>query len=100
MGLSYKGRYEETGDVVAHKQPNRPDKRKLDNLHELYIIGLVHENPALYLQEICAKIFEATCVSITGSTVCKVLHKNGLTKKEAGQSSTSAINRVQRGVYG
>ena len=76
-------RYVDTGDVAAHKQPERPDKRKLDNLHELYIIGLTHDNPAFYLHEICAKIFEATGVSVSGSTVCKVLHtENGLTRKK------------------
>ena len=75
-------RYVDTGDVAAHKQPEHPNKRKLDNLHELYIIGLTHLNPAFYLHEICAKIFEATGVSVSGSTVCKVLHKNGLTRKK------------------
>jgi hypothetical protein len=30
----------------------------------LYIIGLTHENPAFYLHDICAKIFEATGVCI------------------------------------
>ena len=71
-------RYVNTGDVAAHTQPEHPDKRKLDNLHEFYIIGLTHENPAFYLHEICAKIFEAMGVSVSESTVCKVLHKNGL----------------------
>ena len=76
-------RYADTGDVAPHTaQPEHPDKRKLDNLHELYIIGLIHENPAFYLHETCAKIFEATGVSVSGSTVCKVLHKNGLTRKK------------------
>ena len=75
-------RYVATGDVAAHTQPERPNNRKLDNLHELYIIGLIHENSAYYLYEICAKILEATGVTVSGSTVCKVLHKNGLTRKK------------------
>ena len=44
-------RYVATGDVAAHTQPERPNSRKLDNLHELYIIGLTHENPAYYLMK-------------------------------------------------
>ena len=75
-------RYEATGDVTAHKQPARPDNRKIDDLHELFIIGLVHENPAFYLHEICANILDATGVSVSGSTVCKVLHRNGITRKK------------------
>ena len=84
-------RYVDTGDVAPKMQPARPDARKLDNLHELYIIALVHENPALYLHEICAKIVEATGITVSGSTVCKVLHRNGFTRKKLqrrGQQST------------
>ena len=54
-------RYEETGDVAPKTQH---DSRKLDNLHELYVIALIHQNPVLYLHEICAKIFEATGVTV------------------------------------
>ena len=74
-------RYVETGDVAPKTQPARPDCKKLDNLHELYVIALIHENPALYLHEICAKIFEATGVTVSGPTVCKVLHRNGFTRR-------------------
>lgn len=38
--------------------------------------------PSICAHEICAKIFEAMGVSVSGSTVCKVLHKNGLTRKK------------------
>ena len=81
-------RYVDTGDVAPKMQPARPDARKLDNLHELYIIALVHENPALYLHEICAKIVEATGITVSGSTVCKVLHRNGFTRKKLVKVAT------------
>ena len=35
-------RYVETGDVAPKTQPARPDCKKLDNLHELYVIALIH----------------------------------------------------------
>ena len=70
-----------TGDVSPSKQPSRPDCRKLDDLHELYILGILHENPSMYLREVCAQVTEVTGVSVSGSTVCKVLYKNGLTRK-------------------
>ena len=74
--------YVATGDVAPHTRPECPDSRKLDSLHELYIIGLIHENPASYLHEICSKIFEVTGVTVSGSTICKVLHKNGYSWKK------------------
>ncbi|MBA4719389.1 MAG: IS630 family transposase [Nitrosopumilus sp.] len=76
------GRYVQTGDVAPTSQPKRLDNRKVDGLHELYIIALVHENPAVYLCEICSKIKEATGVVVSGSTVCKVIHRNGFSRKK------------------
>ena len=35
---------------------SRPEGRKLDELHEFYVIGLLVENPGLYLSEMCHKI--------------------------------------------
>ena len=40
------------------------------------------ENPCLYLYEICELIEEATNLKVSGSTVCRVLHRNGLTRKK------------------
>lgn len=75
-------RYLATGSVEPRAQPLRPHCRKLDNLHELYIIGLIHENPAVYLCEICSRIKEVTGITVSGSTVCKLLHKNGFSRKK------------------
>ena len=63
-------RFRDTGNVAALKQPLREDTRKLDGHHELFILAMIHENPSLYLREICQAIFEATCVMVSGSTVC------------------------------
>ena len=41
-------RYESTGDVAPLNRAERHELRKLDNLHELFIIGLICENPAIY----------------------------------------------------
>lgn len=78
-------RFECTGDVRPLRRGVRPDKRKLDGHHELYIIALVAENPGISLHEICLKIEEATYVSVSGPTVCRVLHRNGFTRKKIVQ---------------
>ena len=75
-------KFEETGEVAPIKPGPRPDLHKLDEIHELYILGLLVENPGLYLKELCQYIYTATGTTVSGSTVCRVLQKNGLTRKK------------------
>ena len=75
-------KFEETGEVAPIKPGPRSDLHKLDDYHELYIIGLLVENPGLYLREICLNIHTATGITVSGSTVCQVLQRNGLTRKK------------------
>ena len=75
-------RYIETSKFSPRKCSRRPGVRKLVELHELYIIAILMENPGLYLTEICHKIFTATGVSVSGATVCRVLQRNGYTRKK------------------
>ncbi len=42
-------RYVETGDVSPKKASD--ERPSCDDLHELYIIGPIHMNPAIYLHE-------------------------------------------------
>ena len=78
-------RFEATGDVQPTGRSARD--RKLDHLHELHIIGLIAENPGVYLDEICRVIFEATNVSVSSSTICRVLRRNGFSRKKIVQSA-------------
>ena len=70
------------GDFKRAEHSSRRHTRKLDEFHELYIIGLLMENPGLYLDEIKLKIKEATSVTVSGSTICRVLQRNGYTRKK------------------
>ena len=80
-------RFRETGDVspTSRRAQPRLGCRKLDDLHEVYILGLVADNPGLYLSEIARSISDATNVVVDGSTVCRVLHRNGYTRKKIVQ---------------
>ena len=78
-------RFEITGEVDPKQQPSRPFNRLLDDQHELLIIGLVAENPCLYLNEVCQRIYEATRTKVSGATVCRVLKRYGFTRKKARQ---------------
>ena len=59
--------------------------RRLDDHHELLILGAVFSNPSLYLQELCELVRVATGVSVSGSTACRLLRRNGLSRKKMQQ---------------
>jgi hypothetical protein len=54
--------FETTGCVDPKVQPSREDLQKLDNCHKLYILGLIYDNPALQLNEICNKVDSSDCI--------------------------------------
>lgn len=87
-----------TGKLSPSKRTSRPEARKLDELHELYIISLLLENPGLYLDEICSKIRDSTGVTVSGSTVCRVIRRNGLTRKKITQVAKQRC-MTYRGMY-
>ena len=65
--------FEKTGNVDAKQQRKRPEKYKLDNYHQLYVISLVLENPTLDLCEICTALKDVTGTVVAPSTMCKLL---------------------------
>ena len=75
-------RFVDKGDVAPLGRAQCPDSRKLDDLHELFIISLICENATLYLGDICSRIAEVTSVTVSPSTVCRTLAKNGYTRKK------------------
>ena len=77
--------FEESGDVAPQKQPSRPHTRKVDDHHELLTTAIVIENPCMYLGEICQRIKEATGAQVSGSSVCRILQRNGYTRKKVQQ---------------
>ena len=69
-------------DVAPKKPGSRPDSRKLNKFHKTYVICLLVEHPSLYLNELCQKVYDSTGVPVSGSTVCRLLKRNGITRKE------------------
>ena len=67
--------FQETGEVSPKTPYKRYDIRKLDYYHENYIL-------CLYLSEIVMKVFG---VSVSISTVCRLLAKHGFTRKKVKQ---------------
>ena len=78
-------RFINAGDVssaaTARKGVPCRDSRMLDKYHELYILCLISETPGLYVAEICQKINDSANVSVSRSTVCRLLKHNGCSRK-------------------
>lgn len=77
--------FEITGDVEPKVSQPRWEQRKLDDQMELFVIGLILENPCLYLSEICEMVERVSSVKISGSTVCRILKRHGFTRKRVRQ---------------
>lgn len=45
-------------------------------------MGLVLENPSMYLQEICQEVHHATGKQVSPATVCRLLARHGFTRKK------------------
>ena len=101
LGSAYRlyKRFVLTGELSSEKKSkSRPNSRKLDEFHEFYILGLVIENPGLYLIEICKKIQAATGAVVSGPTVCRVLKRNGYTRKKIQQVAKQR-SEILRGFF-
>ena len=70
-----------TGDIGPSSESQCQERRHvhfLDDTHELFIIGLVLEQPTSQVKEICSKIENATFVKVSPATVCRLLHWFGM----------------------
>ena len=76
--------FERTGEVSPSKA-NREETRVLTGQQELLILGLVLDNPSLYIAEIVQKILELTGIQVSASTICRIIHRNGFTRKKIQQ---------------
>ena len=72
--------FEATGEVDHKSQPKR--ERKLDNHHELYIIGMILDCPTLQLPEIASKVEEISGTVVSTATLCRLLASYGMTRKK------------------
>lgn len=71
-----------TGDVNHKKARKKPEKCKLDHHHQLYVIGLILNNPTMYLREICSEIKQMTGTEVSPSMLCKMLRMHGFSRKK------------------
>ncbi len=91
--------FEATGEVDPQLcDKPRYDLRALDSTSELYIIGLVLENPSIYLDEVCRIIKEVFALDVSASTVCRLLRNHGITRKKIRQVASQRSDEL-RGAF-
>ena len=56
--------------------------RKLSKRKELFVIGLILNNPSMYLGEICYEINQGLDLNVCVSLVCKLLRDYGITRRK------------------
>ena len=61
--------FQRTGNVEPVCRKVRPEMRVLDSSQELLVIGVIMENPTVYLDEICKHILTVTNVHVAPSTI-------------------------------
>ena len=72
--------FERIGHVDPSKA-NRRDTRTLDEHQELHVIGLMLQEPSLYLGEVCQQIKDTFGLELSPATVCRLFKRYGMTRK-------------------
>ena len=76
--------FENTGSV-NNCTPAHKNSRSLNDEQELWIMGLLVDNPSLYLGEICQKVHHAFNIEVSASTICRLIHKHGFNRQKIQQ---------------
>ena len=70
-----------TGDVQPTKQKHGP-QLLLSDFEQTLVIQLIIDKPSVYLNEIQAKLCDATGTIVHESTICRTIHHLGFTRKK------------------
>ena len=87
-------KFASSGDVQAVQRRCRPELRALDEHSELIIIGLILESPTLYLDEVVQEVKEITSLTVSPTTICRLLKRYGFTRKRVRQIASQRWHSV------
>lgn len=89
--------FKETGSIIPSKT-DRIKTRLLSEYDELLTVSLLLENPSLYLGEACSKVNNLTGIQVSAATICRIIHRHGLTRKKIQQVALQRSS-IYRGDY-
>ena len=78
-------KFVQTGTIDPVKSTERRDLRRLDEHQELHVIGMILNEPSMYLGELCQQIQSDTGLEVSPATVCRLLKRYGMTRKKIRQ---------------
>ena len=67
----------QSGSVESKPSNSRRYLHSLSEQAEIYLIGAILENPCMYLDELCLLIENVFNISVSDSTICRIIHKYG-----------------------
>ena len=88
--------FERTGSVDS--QTSKECKRVLGPANEVYVLGIILENPSMYLYEVSEEIRESLYISISPSSIYHLLKACGITRKKIRQVALQRCDAL-RGAY-
>ena len=71
----------------------------LDEQTELFAIGLIFESPTMYLQEVCQAIQDLTFIQVSPATICRLLHRYGITRKKVKQAALQRCYQLRGALW-
>ena len=90
--------FESTGEIQPISHGSRQDLRAIDEDSELIVVGIILNEPSLYLEELCKRVFELTSTTVSPSTVCRLMRRYGITRKRIRQVALQRCNAL-RGAF-
>ena len=90
--------FERTGSVDPPTSKHKEYMRALGPVNEVFILGIILENPSMYLYEVCEEISETLYISISPSSICRLLKACGITRKKIRQVALQRCDAL-RGAY-
>ena len=90
--------FERTGKVDPVDSSSGRELRKLDRSGEVCVIGLILENPSMYLHKVCQELKECFDSAISPSTICTLLKGYGATRKKIRQVAKQRCDAL-RGAF-
>ena len=90
-----------TGDVQPKLQKGviRPEAQKLNNSLELFIVGLIIEQPGSYLSEVCEAVLQISGVSVSEATICRIFKRYGFTRKKCSLLPYSDLHSLEEHLW-
>lgn len=73
-----------TGDVQPKMRAGVPREeiRKIDSSTELFIVGLILDEPKLYLSEVCKAVFDLSGIVVSEATICRLFQRYGISRQK------------------